>query len=287
MLEDGVPYNHPDDLSVQLDLVRSFGDMAPYLDFITIQSRRTVEALDSRLDIRIGARHEEKLDAFPASAPKSPIIIFVHGGWWHKTTRKDWLYTANGFHKHGYAVIVSDYTLCPRNRIPGITQTTRAAVAWAWEHAEEINGDRDRIYLVGHSAGGQQAGMMAVTDWSTCDLPQDVLKGIVPMSGIFDMRPIKASYLQTYVQLNGESVLSQSALFQIPDVAPPIQVMVAGEESCEFHRQSELFVEAWRARGHRAEHVVMPWSDHSTYIYEMGHPDSPTCQAIVDFFASC
>ncbi|TIX30756.1 MAG: alpha/beta hydrolase, partial [Mesorhizobium sp.] len=124
-------------------------------------------------------------------------------------TRKYWDYVANGFWRRGFAVIVSDYALCPKVRIPDITQATRAAVAWAFEHADEMNGDRDRIFLLGHSAGGQQAAMMAVTDWTSCGLPADALKGVAPMSGIFDMRPIKASYLQTYVQLSGETVLSE------------------------------------------------------------------------------
>jgi arylformamidase len=287
MLGEGIPYNHPDEISSQLDVSRSFGDHTPYLNFISVQSRAARNALRCKLDIRTGARNEERLDSFLADKPKSPVVIFVHGGWWHKLTRKEWDYVAYGFVKRGFAVIVSDYALCPTVRIPDITQASRAAVAWAFEHADEINGDRDRIFLVGHSAGGQQAGMMAVTDWKCCGLPADVLKGVAPMSGIFDMRPIKASYLQTYVQLNGETVLSESALFQIPDTAPPIQVMVAQEESREFHRQGNLFVEAYRKKGHRAEHVIMPYSDHSTYVFEMGDPDSPTCTAVAEFLLSC
>lgn len=287
MLGDGVPYNHPDEISSQLDLARSYGDHAPYFNFIVIQSRRALDQLKGKLDIRVGARDEERIDTFPAKKAKSPIVIFVHGGWWHKMTRKYWDYAANGFCKRGFAVIVSDYALCPKVRIPDISQATRAAVAWAFEHADEINGDRDRIFLVGHSAGGQQAAMMAVTDWKSYGLPSDVLKAVAPMSGIFDMRPIKASYLQTYVQLSGETVLSESALFQIPDTAPPIQVMVAQEESREFHRQADLFVEAYRRKGHRAEHVIIPFCDHSTYAFELGDPESPTCTAVTEFFQSC
>jgi arylformamidase len=287
MLAEGVPYKTPDEISSHLDLTRSYGDVMPYLNFITVQSRGARAALKSRLDIRIGARNEERVDTFPADKANSPIVIFVHGGWWHKMSRKEWDYVAYGFAKRGFAVVISDYALCPKVRIPDITQSSRAAVAWAFENADELNGDRDRIFLVGHSAGGQQAGMMAITDWKSCGLPDGVLKGISPMSGIFDMRVIKASYLQTYVQLTGETVLSESPLFQIPAAGPPIQVLVAQEESREFHRQAELFVDAYRAKGHRAEHVVVPLSDHSTYVYDLGNPDSSTCTAISEFLLSC
>ncbi|MEQ9673651.1 alpha/beta hydrolase [Roseovarius indicus] len=280
----GVPFNNPEEIGAELDLTRSYADMMPYFEFCLTQSMKTRDAMNCIEDIRVGAREEERIDVFPNPNPKAPILIFVHGGWWLKTTRKHWSYTAYGFVQHGYTVIVSDYTLCPKGRIPDITQANRAAVAWAYEHADEINGDRDRIYLAGHSAGGQQAGMMAVTDWVQHGLPADVLKAVVPLSGIFDMRVIQHSYLNGFVQLNGESVQTQSAILHIPDSAPPIQLMVAEEESTEFHRQAEEFLEAWKAKKLDGSLVIIPDEDHSTYIFEMGHPDSPTCNAVVDFF---
>lgn len=287
MLEPGVPYDHPDEIGRQLDLSRHFIDIMPYFNFLEVQSRRTVESLDCRLNVRVGARNEERIDVFPAKRPGAPIVLFVHGGWWHKNTRAQWDYVANGFVKRGYAVIITDYALCPKVRIPDITQASRAAVAWAFEHAEEINGDRDRIFLTGHSAGGQQAGMMAVTDWSQCGLPVDVLKAVAPMSGIYDMRVIKACYLQTYVQLSGETVRSESALFQIPETAPSILAMVGEEESREFYRQMDLFVDAWKKRGHRAEREAVIGEDHTTMVFSLGDPDSPATTRISDFFMSC
>lgn len=283
----GTPYEHPDEISSHLDLVRSYGDLAPYLEFLKIQSEKTVEALKPVVDVRVGARDEERLDVFASPTPKSPIVIFIHGGWWHKNTRKLWNFAANGFWNHGFSTIVCDYALCPKVRIPDQTQACRAAVAWAYEHADEINGDADRIFIVGHSAGGHLAAMMAITDWTQQGLPADVLKGVAPMSGIYDMHAIKACYIQTYVQLTIEAVRTQSPLFNIPDHAPPMQIMVGDEESQEFHRQANLFVEASRAKGLRTEYVVFPEDDHSTYVFDLCDPNSKTVKSIVDFFKSC
>ncbi len=283
----GTPYEHPDEISSHLDLVRSYSDLAPYLEFLKVQSEKTVEALKPIVNIRVGARDEERVDVFPARQPGAPIVIFIHGGWWHKNTRKLWNYAANGFWHHGYTVVVADYALCPKVRIPDQTQACRAAVAWAYEHAVEVNGDPDQIFLVGHSAGGHLAAMMALTDWREEGLPANVLKGVAPMSGIYDMHAIKACYIQTYVQLTVEAVISQSPLFQIPEKAPPMQIMVGDEESQEFHRQASLFVDACRKKGLRTEYAVFPEEDHSTYVFDLCDPQSKTVKSIVDFFRTC
>jgi arylformamidase len=283
----GTPYEYPDDISRQLDLVRSYADLSPYMEFLNIQSQKTVEALNPMVDVRIGARDEERLDVFCSRQEKSPIVIFIHGGWWHKNTRKVWNYAANGFWHHGFSVIVSDYALCPKVAIADQTQASRAAVAWAYEHADEINGDRERIFVVGHSAGGHLAAMLAVTDWTEYGLPADVLKGVAPMSGIYDLHVIKACYIQTYVHLTVEEVLSQSPLFNLRERASPMQIMVGDEESVEFHRQADLFVDACRAKGFHIEYQVLPEEDHSTYVFDLCNPLSKTVKSIVEFFKTC
>jgi arylformamidase len=64
-------------------------------------------------------------------------------------------------------------------------------------HAERFNGDPDRIFVAGHSAGGHQVGMLAITDWEgEYGLPRDIIKGGIPISGLFDLRPFRYSWLQ-------------------------------------------------------------------------------------------
>jgi arylformamidase len=284
---DGTPYKLPVEVDLQFDLANHQWERAAYTEFVVTKSRKCREMLECIEDIRVGARDEERIDVFPAKEPNSPIVMFIHGGWWRGTTRKEWSYMAYGFHQLGYAVVISDYTLCPKVTIPDITQASRAAVAWAYEHAETINGNRDRLFVCGHSAGGQQAGMIAVTDWTKYGLPADAVKGVVPMSGVFDMRVMQSGFLQPYIQLTGDTARTESALFNIPDVAPPIMVFLGDEESIEFHRQAEVFAEAWRAKGHRAEFMAMENEDHSSSIFAAGDPDSPACKAMVEFFESC
>lgn len=283
----GTPFAKPQDIDLQLDLINHNWDSAPFFEYVKVQSEIALEKMNCITDIRVGPRDEERLDVFPAAEPNSPILVFVHGGWWRGGTRKLWSYVANGFVSHGFTVVISDYALTPKVTVPDITQATRAAVVWAYEHAEEINGDREKLFVAGHSAGGQQAGMIAVTDWTQYGLPENPLRGVIPMSGIFDMRVMQYSWLQPFLQLNGNTAMSESPQFQVPDTAPPILIMLGDEEAEEFHRQARDFEAAYKAKGHRADYYTQTGEDHSTYIYMMGNPESPVVSRIVDFCKSC
>jgi arylformamidase len=283
----GTPYASPNDISVQFDLINHMWDQTPYYEFLVSQSQQCRKANNCIEDVRVGPRREERVDIYLAESPSAPIVVFVHGGWWRGGTRKEFGICANGLNRRGYTVVMADYTLCPAATIPDITQATRAAIVWAYENAESINGDRDRIFVVGHSAGGQQAGMVAVTDWRCYSVPENVVKGVVPMSGIFDMYPFKSSWLQPWLQLTGDTVRSESALFNIGEKVPPVLVMVGAEESVEFHRQAELFVDALNRSGHRADYLDVVDEDHSTMLFQMGSPQSPVTHAIVEFLERC
>jgi arylformamidase len=284
---EGVPVTQ-EEIDVQLDLQNHCWDGAPYIENFLAQSawvRNNNECIE---DILVGVRNEERIDVFPARKAGAPIIVFVHGGWWRVGTRKWFAFCVQGFLELGYAVITSDYALCPDVTIPDITNATRLAIRWAHENAAAIKGDPHKIFVSGHSAGGHQAGMMAVTDWARgFALPADVIKGAIPMSGLFDLRPFKHSWLQPKLQLTGDTVLSESPQVQVPGTAPPILVTLGDDESLEFHRQSTAFVDAWRAKGHRAALYAAPGLDHNTSVLSLMDERSPLCRTIHDFITGC
>lgn len=283
-----MPYQSQGEIDIQLDLENHVWDRAPYIEFFLKQSELVRKMHECIEDIQIGARDEERLDVFRAKKQRAPILLFVHGGWWRLGTRKWFSFCANGLCERGYTVLMTDYALCPKVRIPDITAATRLAVRWAYDNAEQINGDRNRIFVAGHSAGGHQAAMMAVTNWTRdYGLPADVIKAAVPISGLFDLRPFQMCWLQPKLQLTLETALNESPLFQVPDRAPPLLIALGAEESIEFHRQAETFAKAWREKGHEADYLDVAGEDHTTNVHRLGDPDSELCSAIAKFLDRC
>src|SRR5437762_14384571 len=97
--------------------------------------------------------------------------------------------------------------------------------------------------------------MLAITDWpGEYGLPGDVIKGGISISGVFDLRPFRYSWLQPKLLLTLDVIEQQSPLFHIPSQAPlpPLLLLtLGGDESAEFHRLRHVrrcLARQWRRR---------------------------------------
>ncbi len=144
--------------------------------------------------------------------------------------------------------------------------------------------DISRIFVAGHSAGGQQVGMLCETDWQgEYGLPDDIIKGGIPISGVFDLHPLRYSYLQPKLLLTHEIILRQSPYLNIPRSAPPLLITFGEDETKEFHRQSTDFLQAWRANGLEGELLVQEGKHHFSAIEGLTDENSSLCNAVIDF----
>jgi arylformamidase len=273
-------------IDAEYDLGKVIGDLSPYFDFFIQESARARDDLDGLLDLHFGPTVAETLDVFPATDPHAPILFFIHGGYWRRLSSKEFSYVARGPVARGITVIVCNYALCPRVTLPEITRQCRAAVAWAKTTTTEYNGDRNRIYVSGHSAGGHLAARVLCTDWTDdYRLPADTVNGAYAISGLYDLSPLRYSFVQPALQLNEDVIRRESPLFNLPAAAPPLIADVGGDESDEFRRQSADYVDAWRAAGLDGHYVEQPGKNHFTAIEELLDPDSALCERIVTMIA--
>ncbi len=202
------------------------------------------------LDISYGRGSAEKLDIFPAGGTRQPVLVFVHGGYWRSLDKSDHSFVAPGFTKHGVCVVVPNYALCGAHSpttIEDITLQTVRAVAWVHQHIGQYGGDPARISVVGQSAGGHLAAMMAACQWEQFDkkLPPQVVRNALSISGLHDLAPLQLSpYLQADLQLTPAHVQRCSPGYFAQPRAP-LTAVCGGDESAEFVRQNQLIHAAW------------------------------------------
>ncbi len=215
-------------------------------------AQRSEEArrkLGGRLGLPYGPTLAEYVDVFPATRPNAPVHLFVHGGYWRTFTARDFSFIAEGPVARGCCTVVMNYALCPQVSITEIVRQTRAALAWTWHHAGEFGGDRNRISVSGHSAGGHLTARLLSTAWQRdYGIPDDVIKAALPISGLFDLEPIRWSWLQPVLQLSGDEILAQSPMRHLHTTPVPLAVAVGGAESAEFRRQSADYAAATGAK---------------------------------------
>ena len=203
--------------------------------------------LPHHADIPYGLEAGETLDVFPARLPGGPVLVFIHGGWWRALDKREHAFVAPAFVEHGAAVVVPNYALCPSVSIETIALQLTRALAWTWRHAAEHGGDPRRIVVAGHSAGGHLAAMMLSCRWPDVgpDLPADLVKGALSISGVFDLDPLRrAPFLQADLQLTPRSAHRLSPVHH-PPPAHPLLAVWGALESEAFEQQARALHAAW------------------------------------------
>jgi arylformamidase len=263
-------------LDAEYDNRRKVSDSADWLGRYAAESERARADLAGRLDLAYGPSAGETLDVFPAPRGPAPVHVFVHGGYWHRLDKADFSFVARGLHPAGAAVVVVNYALMPAVRMDELVRQCRAAIAWVWRNATSFGGDPARVFVSGHSAGGHLTAMLMSTDWKAFDgaVPADLLKGGCGISGLYDLEPIRLSYLNAILELTPEEAQRNAPVHHPPARSGPLLLAVGAREGPEYHRQTHELADVWRSRGLRCAVVEMPGHHHFSIVAELLEPAS-------------
>lgn len=231
---------------------------------------------DADLDLAYGTGERDRLDLFHGTPRGGPLLVYIHGGYWQRGDKGMYSFIAEPFQAEGVAVAVLNYTLTPAVRLGEIAPQIRRAIAWLWHNAARLGFDSDRITVMGHSAGGHLTAMMMATDWTAldADLPKNLVKAGVPISGIFELEPLVHTSINAGPGMDVAEARRESPLFLPPVTDAPQLVVDGGAETEEFHRQSDAYCEAFRTPARRMERYMVPGADHFDELERLAEPDS-------------
>ncbi len=250
---------------------------APMAHF-TAQAETARSTIACSLNVPYGPTRAETLDIFPAAQAHAPVFVFLHGGYWRSLSSKDFNGIALGLHRRGITTVVVDYALCPFVSIDEITRQVRAASAWVLRNIGQYGGDPTRVSVGGHSAGGHLTAMCLQTEWARdYGLPQDPFAAALAFSGLFDLAPLRYSYLQPMIQLDDGVIRRNSPAFAVRPCATPLWITWGSAESSEFARQSQVYQQAWQEAGNTARLQAQPDANHFSVIHGLEQPDSAVC----------
>jgi arylformamidase len=250
-----------------------------YIARFAEEGRRVRAAVPHMDEVPFGPSAAEHVDVYPAKTKGAPVHVFIHGGYWRAFTSKDFAFVAEAFHVRDVAAVLVNYALCPEVTVGEIVRQCREAVAWTWRRAAEFHADPSRLTVSGHSAGGHLTAMMLATDWTKHGLPADAIKAACPISGLFDLGPFPHSFLQPQLKLDDRQVAEQSPLRHPVRARCPVLVAVGGDESAEFHRQSEEYVAHAKAHGLETRYLDVPGKDHFSVLEDFSAPGRPLFEA--------
>ena len=196
----------------------------------TERSRALRAQRPASLDIPYGAGERRRWDIFPAASPGAPCFVFIHGGYWQKNGRESFACMAQAFLAHGWSAALPSHTLAPDASLTQIVAELRAALDMLQAQGVQL-GVAGRVVLSGWSAGGHLAALLA-------DHP--LVAMAAPISGIFDLEPIRRTRYDDALKLTDAEVAALSPM-RLDPVAKPHLTFVGGGELPELRRQSLAF----------------------------------------------
>jgi arylformamidase len=209
-----------------------------------------------------GERHT--LDLFDAGP--GPAVMFIHGGYWQALDKSFFSHMARGLNALGVSVAVPSYDLCPDVRIGDIVEQMRAACSIVHRASNAP------VIVAGHSAGGHLAACLLATE------------GHVPaayaISGLFELKPLIATSINEKLKLDAAEAEALSPLLWPAPEAKTLDAIVGGDESGEYHRQSEAIVAAWGESGVETRCESIAGANHFTVIAPLADPTSAMCERL-------
>jgi arylformamidase len=243
------------------------GDYAPFLERYRRDSESARRTLPVQRDLRYGAGPRALIDYFPApaAARRPGLLIYLHGGYWQELSKDDSAFLAPAWHEAGFAHAVVGYTLAPAATLPAIVDECRAAIAWLQAHADTLGFDPAQIVVAGSSAGGHLA--------AACGDGTVPLRGIVPVSGIFDVAPLIGTSIDAALHLDAATAAALDLLRTSRRFCAA--VVAWGEiETSEFKRQSRAFAARLASEEIPCTALEIRGRNHFDVVFELRDPGS-------------
>jgi predicted esterase len=216
-------------------------------------------SLPKHLDLPYGPGPRNRIDYFPAPGP-GPVLVFIHGGYWQMQAKERFSFLAAGPLAHGMHVAMMGYTLAPDATLEQIVSEVRAAIGWVRQHAPALGGDAGRMVVSGWSAGAHLTAMSMAE--------QGVIGGLA-ISGIFDLEPIRLSYINRKLGLSAGEAAALSPM-RLAHSPLPLVLAYGMDELPELQRQSEDYAAARAGLPGRA--LPLAGKNHFTILEELADP---------------
>lgn len=246
-------------------------------------------------NVAYGDHPRQRLDVYrPAGLGKThhaPALVFVHGGAFVKGHRNKtpqiYSNVLRYFAARGIVGVNVGYRLADAARYPGATEDVAASVAWVRERAEPLGIDRDRIFLMGHSAGGAHVASYA---YNTRFHPPDGpgLAGLIVVSGrvradVFPDNP-NAGKVVAYYGEDPEVHREASAVTHVTSNSVPTFVAWAEYENPLIDMHCAELVHALSQAKRRSPPVVwLRGHNHTSAIAHINTADEHLAREILAF----
>ena len=228
----------------------------------------------AHLDLRYGPRERNRID-FLKAADRAPTLLFIHGGYWQMRAKEFFTLMAEGPMAHGINVALTGYTLAPEAALDEIVAEIHAAIDCLARELPALGGDGKGIVVSGWSAGGHLAAMA---------LSHLFVRAGLGISGIYELEPIRHSYLNEKLGLDEAASRRNSPVRQASGPLKPLSLVVGSAELPLLRGQTADFACYRASCGLPVTYEEIPGANHFTIMNEMIAPEGRITALIRELF---
>ena len=229
-----------------------------------------------------GPGADPKLNALDLLLPEGktnfPLLFYVHGGSWRGGDKETPKALAQLFGRVGWGIASANYRLSPAVKHPTHMQDVARAFAWVYKNAGEYGIDRNRIVVLGHSAGGHLMALLALDPryLEQEGVPAKAIKGAMVTSGMYD---VPKWYEPGRVPVRREAAFGSvpgmeeaSPIRLVNPQAPPFLITYTDRDAFMMPQQAHWFYSALLKNGLRARLVQVIDRTHQEYLHRVAQP---------------
>ena len=221
---------------------------------------------DRQAALAYGTGPRRLLDVYvPRGAKGAPVVVFWYGGGFVAGRREQYRFVGAALAQQGMVAFLPDYRVYPDAVFPEFVKDAALAVKWVRDHAADYGGDPDKIFLMGHSAGGYLASLVALdrrylTEAGAADLR---VRGFIALSTPHVLAP-NTPMLNTIFGPPWKPADWQPVEFAAAG-SPPALLIHGADDSRVVRRHSELLAAALSSQGVDVKLLL---------LQGIGHPDT-------------
>lgn len=240
----------------------SVSDFSSYIKKYKILGKKSREELPCILDVSYGNSLLQKVDVFGKKNLKNANVhIFIHGGYWRALDKSDHSQLAKPFVKEGILYFSVNHELCPNVSLSKIVEQVTKSIIWIYKNCEKYGGNPHKISISGHSAGAHLCAMMLANDWNRFNVPTDIIKGVVLISGIYEPEIVLNISVNAEIKLSKKEALINTPNNPNIDIQN-ILICVGGEEPKGWIDQSKIYAKKIINKGYNLDFSILEKENH-------------------------
>ena len=228
-----------------------------------------------RSGIPYGPNARQAMDIYGPKLRKEPlsVVVFFYGGSWRRGDRADYLFVAEALASRGYMTVVPDNRTYPEVRFPAFVEDGAKAVRWVLDNIASFGGDPERLYLMGHSAGGHIASMLTLDERYLAAEGVDArrLRGTIALAGPHAFYPSRTTNVAPiFAHLANEN--EARPIMYVDGDEAPLLLLHGGDDDIVLPFNALDLSRAVSDAGGAVRHIIYPDVGHFKILFALAGP---------------